>query len=78
VIAASVTPPRRRQRVGLIAGRSADQRCWAESARPARVSQWIKRRNAPEFWKWRRRPAGGASAPAVSSEFATFTEVERK
>src|SRR5271169_7102820 len=37
---------RRRQRVGPIAGRSADQRCWVGAAL-VRASQWIKRRNAP-------------------------------
>jgi hypothetical protein len=37
---------RRRRRVGLIAGRSADQRCWVGAAL-VRASQWIKRRNAP-------------------------------
>ena len=37
---------RRRRRVGPIAGRSADQRCWVGAAL-VRASQWIKRRNAP-------------------------------
>ena len=108
---------RRRQRVGLIAGRSADQRCWVGAAL-VRASQWIKRRNAPqfsavsigvvskstpylaalarrrrphhrirrrggrtspqpEFKKWRRRPAGGASG-SVRLRVGLLTNVAGK
>ena len=42
---------RRRRRVGPIAGRSADQRCWVGAAL-VRASQWIKRRNAPPLNRW--------------------------